>query len=159
MNTNTNMALLKEEDKASLDAVLAVIAEAADEARAIIEQNVAHRIPRADPRCSLNQIRRYATRLREGSIHRDWSPEKRAAVACVMERSVHQEELLSALHVAMRAVRRFAKDVMNEYESESREVEGATVQLVKEAAREERDAETIREVNRLRRRAGRSRRK
>jgi hypothetical protein len=154
----TNIVRFREEDEAVFEEVLAVIAEGLEDAREIIARNVAQRIPRADPRCSLNQIRRYAARLREGSIHQEWTAEKRAAVASVMERSVYQEELLSELRGAVRALVRMEREVVNEYEGEAREVQGATVQLVKETARENGDVETIREVNRARRRAGRSRR-
>jgi hypothetical protein len=147
---------LKEKDDAELAGTLAGILEVSADAVEFIAENW---VPRPHPSWTLNGMRRMVTRLREGTLQPEWTAEARERLAAMYEASIHQERIFQILKGELRAFLRRCRAVDAEYDKEAREVEGATLHLYKAAVRESGDQATVREVNRSRRNAGRSRRK
>jgi hypothetical protein len=147
---------LHPEDAEDLTATLRYILDGAIEVFSDIAKNPAP-IPPAE--FTPKEMSRIVRRMKEGTLDTGLPFEGQTELIGAFEQSLAQRRRIDDVLGALRQFDGMLRDCDEAHLEELRELEKVTTHLVKSSAREAGDAETVREVNRTRRKAGRSRRK
>jgi hypothetical protein len=147
---------LRPEDAEDLTATLRYILDGAIEVFSDIAKNPA---PMPPPDFTAKDMSRLVKRMKEGTVDTGLPLEEQTELIGTFERSLAQQRRIDDVLGALRHFDGMLRDCDEAHLEDLRELEKVTTHLVKSSAREAGDAETVREINRARRKAGRSRRK
>jgi len=144
------------EDAEALNGLLKYIVE---EATILFTGITESRVPRPTADFTVKDIARLMKRMKEGTFDSGLPLELQTAVIGVFERSLEHERAINAVYDALKLFKRILRSYELAHAEEALALERAVTHLAKTSAREEGDGEAVREINRTRRKAGRSRRK
>ena len=147
---------LHPDDAEDLTATLRYILDGAIEVFSDVAKNPAP-LPPAD--LTAKDMSRLVRRMKEGTLDTGLPYEAQTELIDAFERSLAQQRRIDDVLAALRQFDGMLRDCDEAHLEELRDLEKVTTHLVKSSARESGDVRTIREINRTRRKAGRSRRK